>query len=73
MTGTGIGKHMDNKNIVLLTEFVSYCQGHPNERFWQALLNWSGFKFLVKAEELDLNTGEFKKTKDTFYFKEKNK
>jgi hypothetical protein len=35
-----------NKNGGKLVDFVDYCLNHPNERFWQALRNWSGYHFL---------------------------
>ena len=25
-----------------LKSFIAYCEQHPEERFWQALRNWSG-------------------------------
>lgn len=40
------------KNKKLLNSFVDYCLKHPNERFWQALRNWSGQK-LKKLENED--------------------
>jgi hypothetical protein len=30
------------KNAELLGGFTGYCLAHPDERFWQALRNWSG-------------------------------
>ena len=29
-----------NKNKEKLTSFTAYCEAHPEERFFQALLNW---------------------------------
>lgn len=29
------------KSKSLLKEFTKYCQENPDERFWQALRNWS--------------------------------
>ena len=52
-----------NKNKDLLASFSAYCKAHPEQRFWQALRNWSAFAFIyagycvVEAEGL----------KDTFY------
>ena len=38
-----------NKNARLLSSFVAYCEKHPEQRFWQALNNWSGFPFIGAA------------------------
>lgn len=35
-----------NKNIDLLRSFIAYCVSHPDQRFWQALRNWSGHNFI---------------------------
>ena len=35
-----------NKNQELLKEFIKYSEAHPEERFWQALRNWSGSRFI---------------------------
>jgi hypothetical protein len=29
-----------------LKSFVDYCTEHPQERFYQALTNWSGYNFI---------------------------
>jgi hypothetical protein len=34
------------RNGGVLMSFVDYCIAHPSERFYQALLNWSGVSFL---------------------------
>lgn len=38
---------MESKNRLTLMSFVHYCATHPNERFWQALRNWSGARFVL--------------------------
>jgi hypothetical protein len=38
---------MPNKNSQALNDFVRYCKAHPDERFWQALRNWSRFQFII--------------------------
>lgn len=35
------------KNSELLRMFTNYCENHPEERFWQALCNWSGYAILA--------------------------
>ena len=59
-----------SKNELKLKSFTKYCKAHPEERFYQALVNWSYEKnnrvvgidlvFISK----DRNT---KTTKDAFY------
>ena len=43
-----------------LESFTAYCKAHPDERFWQAVRNWSGWPFIY-ANNNDRNY-------DTFYF-----
>jgi len=31
--------------------FMRYCIQHTEERFWQALRNWSGHKFIYASDE----------------------
>ena len=61
---------MKNKNEKQLVSFVEYCQTHPEERFWQALRNWSGNNFILKASGLDLENGDWFDLEDTFYDEE---
>lgn len=35
------------RNSVVLASFVAYCETHPDERFWQALRNWSGYHLIT--------------------------
>lgn len=35
-----------SKNNQLLKYFTAYCEQHPEERFWQALRNFSGYAFI---------------------------
>lgn len=39
----------ETRNSKVLADFVAYCRAHPQLRFWQALLNWSGLKFIVTS------------------------
>lgn len=36
------------KSGPLLRDFIKYCGDHPDERFWQALRNWSGAEAIYK-------------------------
>lgn len=58
-----------NKNIEKLESFTAYCKEFPEERFWQALRNWSKNAFILTADGMDLEYGSFKNVKDTFYDK----
>ena len=42
---------MENKNSKQLDSFIKYCEENPNLRFWQALRNWSGKAFILKAND----------------------
>jgi len=54
---------MTNKNIKLLKDFKKYCIKHPEQRFWQALRNWSEWEFIYGYKN---GTGF-----DTFYYEKK--
>lgn len=43
---------MPTRNSEALASFVAYCQAHPQERFWQALRNWSKWHFIFGADSL---------------------
>jgi len=60
---------MKIRSFILLKSFVLYCYQHPEERFWQALRNWSDYNFILSADGIDFTNHEIKYTdiKDTFY------
>ena len=37
------------RNGALLSSFVDYCKRYPDQRFWQALLNWSGCGYIFAS------------------------
>lgn len=41
-----IRERMESKSREKLVSFIDYCIKHPQERFWQALRNWSGYSFI---------------------------
>jgi hypothetical protein len=54
-----------NKNEKTLLDFAIYCAKHPDQRFWQALRNWSDYNFIFAANDtFDL--------RDTFYWEGKS-
>ena len=53
-----------NKNIKLLLDFFEYCLNHKDERFYQALRNWSGADYI--------HYGIGMADVDTFYWEEKD-
>jgi len=53
-------KSKRNKNKTLLKSFTAYCNANPDQRFWQALRNWSGYCAIAGENE----KGE---VEDTFY------
>lgn len=44
-----------------LESFILYCKTYPDQRFWQALRNWSKYNFIFGKQSLE-DEGE-----DTFY------
>ena len=58
------------KNERLMMEFYLYCLRHPEERFWQALRNWSGASYIFMGDKLG---AEVQGGRDTFYFEKKDK
>lgn len=58
-----------SKNKTTLDSFIAYCKEHPEDRFWQALRNWSRWKFILVSNapyyELDFTDGSLR---DTFYW-----
>jgi hypothetical protein len=53
-----------------LSSFILYCQNHPEERFWQALRNWSEYPAILtgKASKSVMSGFGYEADKDTFYF-----
>ena len=56
------------KNEELSKSFAKYCQEHPQERFWQALRNWSGYAFVCVSHVFPSGTD----IQDTFYWEGKH-
>jgi len=54
----------NNSNAKLLKSFISYCDKHPELRFWQALRSWSQADAIIYRKD----TLE----QDTFYWFKKN-
>jgi hypothetical protein len=72
-----------SRNSEVLEHFVQYCQSHPQLRFWQALLNWSGLPFIAAvshpvndieayAQYHPLAPRETVKLVDTYYWEGRN-
>lgn len=55
------------KNSLMMTEFSQYCYDHPEQRFWQALRNWSKWAAVYVAKNDD-----HPKPMDTYYWTRKN-
>ena len=54
--GTSSAPVEPTRNSALLQEFVTYCHANPEQRFWQALRNWAGARFIrfqVAGDYLD--------------------
>src|SRR5687767_8978552 len=48
------------RNSEALIDFVMYCSKHPNERFWQALRNWSGYSSVFGGDYIYSDKGDVK-------------
>lgn len=46
--------------------FIDYITTHPDERFWQAIRNFSGYSFVYVSKKLL----EGEDLEDTFYWEE---
>lgn len=44
---------MPTRNSEVLASFVAYCEAHPDLRFWQALMAWTG-KYVILADKLPI-------------------
>lgn len=49
-------------------EFIKYLEEHPEERFWQAVRNFSNYAFILASDYPPSQEGQI----DTFYIEEKN-
>lgn len=57
------------KSEKLLESFTAHCKSYPEERFWQALRNWSGHNFILASE----SPAKHAREQDTFYWEGKTK
>ncbi len=62
-----------DKNKEVLGSFIKYCREHPEQRFWQALRNWSGFGFVFLSDKLFHEDSFVEELQDTFYWEGKDK
>lgn len=62
---------MKSQNAALLNDFIGYCEKHPQERFWQALRNWSSWSYILAGTSyLDLTIIPPQHIKDTFFWRD---
>lgn len=59
-----------SRNAEVLADFIKYCNEHPDQRFWQALRNWSTYPFVYVSDNLITDTKA--NIEDTFYWEGKN-
>jgi hypothetical protein len=59
---------MRTRDSETLDSFVEYCHAHPDQRFWQALRNWSGWQHVLVSNDSDfvLNQVTTGRIQDTF-------
>lgn len=60
-----------SKNEKLLASFTEYCIVHPEERFWQALRNWSEHPFIWVSDYIPIVEDRDEVLVDTFYMEDK--
>lgn len=41
------------RNSEMPDSLVEYCRAHPDQRFWQALRNWSGWQHVLVSNDSD--------------------
>jgi hypothetical protein len=56
-----------SRNAATLASFIAYCNDNPEERFWQALRNWCGYRFVLVSNSENPNEGL-----DTFQWEHRN-
>lgn len=61
----------ESRNAKVLASFMAYCKANPEQRFWQALLNWSGALFIFA--ELGGGIENMGGLRDTFNWEERDK
>ena len=61
----------ETRNSKVLASFVAYCNANPEQRFWQALRNWSGFRFIYGSNETE-NYAYRINCQNTFNFEGRN-
>lgn len=61
---------MEPRHQALLDDFAQYLAKHPDERFWQALRNWSGASKIIYEKD---HGNDRYDSLDTFYWEGKNK
>ena len=47
--------------VQMAEDFLRYCKQYPDQRFWQAIRNYTGFPFVFVKTDLDSDSI------DTFY------
>jgi len=57
------------RNSEALLSFVTYCVQHPDQRFWQALRNWSKWSFILGSSvpPYQIDDTNIALVDDTFY------
>ena len=70
----------ESRNSEALLDFYAYCEAHPDERFWQALRNWSGHNFVYVSPDItftptikDSRSDHIITLNDTFHWEGKDK
>lgn len=57
------------KSAKELLSFIQYCIAHPEDRFWQAVRNWSGYHFVLVSDvaaSKGMTDSPYAQLRDTF-------
>ena len=60
------------KGLLWIVDLLEYVVKHPEQRGWQALRNWSGQNFILKADFDSFNPNHWVGVEDTFYWEGKD-
>jgi hypothetical protein len=59
-------------NARTLQSFVNYCTLHPDQRFWQALKNWSQSGFILVTDTPPYMLEDSDELTDTYQWEGRN-
>lgn len=61
----------DDRSAETKRAFIKYLEEHPQERFWQAVRNFSNYDFILGSNSPSPKTDDWAEVHDTFYREQK--